>query len=121
MPGERIRFDRRIIDAGIAVALVPVFFLILAVPLPAAGARDGLTTSADLLETLEVLSEGGVPFDPKGFDHWIDADLDGCDTASEVLMAASHPSMIVVEPPCTIVSGSWISLYDLSLHQILRK
>ncbi len=112
MPGERVRFDRRTIEAGIAAALVPVFFLGLAGPLPAVSARDGLTTSADLLETLEVRPEAGVPLDPKGFGRWIDADRDGCDTANEVLIAASHPSMIVVEPPCTIISGSWISLYD---------
>lgn len=84
----------------------------LAVPVPAVGFPGGITFSEDLLETLEVRAEDTAPFDPKSFEQWVDADADGCDTASEVLIAASHPSMIVVEPPCTILFGNWNSPYD---------
>lgn len=116
MPGNPLQQKRRFIRPLIASALVPVFLVGLAVPVPALSFRSGLTTSTDLLDTLEVRPEATVPFEADGFERWIDADADGCDTAREVLIAASHPSMIVVEPPCTVAAGSWHSLYDNSFE-----
>lgn len=41
------------------------------------------------------------------FQHWIDADGDGCDTRDEVLQQESKTKI-----SCDLVGGSWISSYD---------
>ena len=45
------------------------------------------------------------------FNHWIDEDIDGCDTRAEVLIAEA-----VVKPKvgkkCVLTGGKWLSAYD---------
>jgi putative cell wall-binding protein len=45
------------------------------------------------------------------FQHWIDADNDGCDTRREVLIAESTTS-VTIGSGCAISGGTWLSLYD---------
>jgi Protein of unknown function (DUF1524) len=45
------------------------------------------------------------------FNHWIDADGDGCDTRDEVLIAEADDSP-TVGPGCSLTGGRWYSYYD---------
>lgn len=47
------------------------------------------------------------------FEHWVDADHDGCDTRREILIRQST-SQIVPGPGCDVGPGSgwWLSIYD---------
>jgi hypothetical protein len=103
---------RRFINLGIAAFLVPVFLVLPIVPANALNVRAGHASSKELLNTLELREEARVPYDAGSFEYWTDADGDGCDSASEALIAASHPSFLVVEAPCKVVSGSWFSPYE---------
>ncbi len=65
---------------------------------------------ADLLATLKISPEFESGYDRDLFQHWIDADSDGCNTRREVLIVES-----VVEPQIDdrcAVYGSWVSEYD---------
>lgn len=53
--------------------------------------------------------EGGYSRDL--FDHWIDADGDGCDTRREVLIEESLRP-VTVGPGCFLEGGEWYSPYD---------
>ncbi|QJW35326.1 cell wall-binding repeat-containing protein [Cellulosimicrobium protaetiae] len=69
-------------------------------------------TAADLPGLIAVAAETTSPaYDRERFEHWIDADGDGCNTRYEVLVAEA------VTPPavsgsCTLTGGSWVSVYD---------
>lgn len=69
--------------------------------------RTDLSPS-ELLDSLEVKAEtASGTYSRSLFEHWIDADGDGCDTRVEVLQEES------VKPiGCNLKGGSWISLYD---------
>ncbi|HEV3362944.1 MAG TPA: HNH endonuclease family protein [Acidimicrobiia bacterium] len=46
------------------------------------------------------------------FDHWVDADHDGCDSREEVLIAESRSPAQVDPYGCKVVEGDWHSIYD---------
>ena len=50
-------------------------------------------------------------YDRDLFNHWIDADSDGCDTRDEVLIEESTTS-ISVGASCTLSGGQWLSPFD---------
>ncbi len=50
-------------------------------------------------------------YDRDLFNHWIDADGDGCDTRDEVLIAESVDP-VNIGPGCSLSGGRWISVYD---------
>lgn len=61
-----------------------------------------------LLGTLKVKAESGSSsYERDFFQHWIDADGDGCDTRDEVLQQESKTKI-----DCGLAGGSWISAYD---------
>jgi hypothetical protein len=66
---------------------------------------------ADLLAKLSIDTEYPEGYDRDLFDHWIDADSDGCNTRREVLIAESL-SRLEIASGCDIVGGSWLSVYD---------
>ncbi|QZY30314.1 HNH endonuclease family protein [Nocardioides coralli] len=63
-----------------------------------------------LLDELPVAPEARAGFDRAHFEHWVDADGDGCDTRREVLLQeATAPRL---RGGCIFRSGSWHSWYD---------
>ncbi|MFD7408750.1 HNH endonuclease family protein [Streptomyces sp. NPDC059866] len=60
---------------------------------------------------LPVAEEDRTGYDRDLFNHWIDADRDGCSTRAEVLLeeATTAPS---VSRRCTLNGGEWYSWYD---------
>jgi hypothetical protein len=71
---------------------------------------DDLTPTdvAALLAELPVREERGLGLPADAFGPWVDADADGCDTRSEVLLAESVADP-TVDPDCTVVAGEWES------------
>jgi hypothetical protein len=60
---------------------------------------------------LPVATEVRTGYDRALFQHWIDADGDGCSTRNEVLLAeADDPP--TVSGTCTLSGGRWFSYYD---------
>ena len=60
---------------------------------------------------LSVATEVRTGYDRALFQHWIDADGDGCSTRNEVLLAeADDPP--TVSGTCTLSGGRWFSYYD---------
>lgn len=80
----------------------------------AGGGGGGLDTEAtpvtELLTQLPTSAEHTTGYDRYNFNHWIDADSDGCDTRAEVLIAEST-TIARVGAQCA-VSGTWLSWYD---------
>lgn len=78
---------------------------------PEAVAGGATTTAESLLSQLQVAAPSTQTYDRSYFTHWIDADSDGCDTRSEVLIAESLVPA-TVGPGCTVMAGQWYSWYD---------
>lgn len=81
---------------------------------PGAG-DDGSGSAADAdtadapadLDRLVVAPEGGEEgYDRELFEHWVDADGDGCDTRCEVLEEERRTDL------AGLPDGGWLSLYD---------
>lgn len=72
-----------------------------------------LTTGSILsqLAALPVQAEHTEGYDRDLFQHWIDADTDGCDTRAEVLEAESLGPVTKGEG-CLVLTGRWYSSYD---------
>ncbi|MGZ6214240.1 MAG: HNH endonuclease family protein, partial [Candidatus Limnocylindria bacterium] len=66
---------------------------------------------AQLLAMLATAPEHRAGYDRSLFRHWIDADLDGCDTRREVLIAEAILPPIV-GGGCSLTGGMWLSAYD---------
>jgi hypothetical protein len=65
-------------------------------------------TYKQLLGLLKIKAEaGGDTYERSLFQHWVDADGDGCDTRDEVLQQESKTKI-----DCGLAGGSWISAYD---------
>lgn len=79
-------------------------------PTEAASDLDGDTVLEYLLANLEIEPEFPSGYDRDLFDHWIDADSDGCNTRREVLIQESI-SQISIGARCA-VSGEWWSAFD---------
>ncbi|WP_131770269.1 HNH endonuclease family protein [Candidatus Protofrankia californiensis] len=60
---------------------------------------------------LPVTAENRTGYTRETFEHWVDADTDGCTTRSEVLIAeaVTAPS---VGAGCRLTGGAWRSYYD---------
>ncbi|GIE34639.1 hypothetical protein Ait01nite_076840 [Actinoplanes italicus] len=80
----------------------------------AAGPAQAATVSQPLrtmVANLPVAAEIRTGYDRDLFNHWIDADGDGCNTRYEVLIAeaATKPT---VGSGCALSGGRWLSYYD---------
>ncbi|MFK4801699.1 HNH endonuclease family protein [Streptomyces sp. MPA0124] len=84
-------------------------------PAHAAPAADPGTSHTlpvrSLLAVLPVKDETRTGYQRDAFKHWIDADKDGCNTRSEVLLeeAVNAPERT---GRCTLTGGTWYSPYD---------
>lgn len=77
-----------------------------------AAADAATTTAADLPALLTVAAETSTPkYDRARFEHWIDADGDGCNTRYEVLIEEST-TPVSAGAGCSLVGGTWVSPYD---------
>lgn len=66
-----------------------------------------------ILVGLRVAPEGArTGYSRNLFNHWIDADKNGCDTREEVLRAESRSQAQVDPVGCKVLAGDWYSLYD---------
>ena len=67
--------------------------------------------NSDETDSIQFAEEYVGGYDRKLFNHWIDADKDGCDTRKEVLIAEA-----TVKPKigakCVLSGGTWLSSYD---------
>lgn len=64
-----------------------------------------------LLAGLNIEPEVISGYDRDLFKHWIDADRDGCNARSEVLLIESLTA-VTLGDRCKVESGSWLSRYD---------
>jgi len=65
----------------------------------------------EVLDTIPVLLERQAGYDRDLFPTWSRAGDPGCDVRDVVLIAESR-TPVDRRPPCTIVSGTWVSAYD---------
>lgn len=76
-------------------------------PPPAEGTAPPVPEAAALVDQLTVAPEASDDgYDRELFDHWVDADGDGCHTRCEVLAAERRTDLP------GLPEGGWLSLYD---------
>jgi len=81
------------------------------VPSPLADGTSVTGTAPELLDLLTVAIEEPEGYDRDLFEHWIDADGDGCDTRREVLIAESLTT-VSVGSGCSLSGATWSSAFD---------
>jgi hypothetical protein len=88
------------------------FLLALLVGAPAVASAEQYSAPLQTaVADLPVATEVRTGYDRALFQHWIDADGDGCSTRNEVLLAeADDPP--TVSGTCTLSGGRWFSYYD---------
>ena len=64
-----------------------------------------------VLSSIRVENENGSGYDRSLFEHWIDADGNGCNTRYEVLIRDSD-TRPTVSSSCSLSGGKWYSAYD---------
>lgn len=75
-------------------------------------ATAAATIAADLPGLLRQAPETSTPaYNRDRFEHWIDADGDGCNTRYEVLIEEST-TPVTVGAGCSLTGGTWVSPYD---------
>lgn len=80
--------------------------------LVAAPATADVVTAAQLPALLSSVAETTTPaYNRDRFEHWIDADGDGCNTRYEVLIEESL-TPVTVGAGCTLTGGTWVSVLD---------
>lgn len=100
--------------AAIAVTLVAASGLAVVTDVATAPPAEAAVVKKRLVgltKALKVSREVRTGYDRDKFNHWTDADSDGCNTRYEVLIAEAS-----VEPPvgsgCVLSGGRWFSYYD---------
>ena len=75
------------------------------------GSEGAVAELLSRLEALAVQPERRSGYDRDLFDHWVDADGDGCDARREVLIAEAI-EVPRVGSSCALSGGQWFSVYD---------
>jgi subtilisin-like proprotein convertase family protein len=91
-----------------AAVLAGLGIVALASPANAATVSSPLRT---MIANLPVATEVRTGYDRDLFNHWIDADADGCNTRYEVLIAEAVTAP-TVGSSCSLTGGRWYSYYD---------
>jgi hypothetical protein len=98
---------RNLIGKALPITLALVLALTSATPASAISPKQAVSFTK-LLGLLKVKAESGSStYERTYFQHWIDADGDGCDTRDEVLQQESK-----TKTDCGLAGGSWVSAYD---------
>jgi putative cell wall-binding protein len=98
--------------SSLAILTLPALLLPLLIATPVGAATlSGQVPASQVLAQLVTAGPSTATYDRAYFEHWIDADGDGCNTREEVLIAESTTSA-VVGSGCTVASGTWTSWYD---------
>jgi hypothetical protein len=101
------RSFRRILAASTASVVATAGLVAGALPASAASAPP-----VDLLRQLVVEPESNSPaYERDRFEHWVDANRDGCDTRREVLKQESAVPARQGSRSCSL-TGQWVSYYD---------
>jgi uncharacterized protein DUF1524 len=91
---------------------LPVAAALTVQPAPAAEAAESYSAPfLTAISDLPVASEVRTGYDRTLFNHWIDADGDGCSTRNEVLIAEADDP-VTVGSGCSLSGGRWFSYYD---------
>ncbi len=69
-------------------------------------------TLAAAIAALPVARERRRGYDRDLFEHWVDADGNGCDTREEVLLVENRSPEARLGDDCALVDGRWRSYYD---------
>ncbi len=102
---------RRPLHLRVLVILAAALLLVVTVALPAGAVTKVTGTPLQLLARLSTAAEHYWGYDRAKFEHWIDADGDGCDTRDEVLVNESTRA-VTIGSGCAIRGGKWYSAYD---------
>ncbi|GAB7039424.1 MULTISPECIES: proprotein convertase P-domain-containing protein [Catenuloplanes] len=96
------------LSAALVIAAAGLLTVVVASPAQAAAVSQPLRT---MVANLPVATEVRTGYDRDLFNHWIDADGDGCNTRYEVLIAeaTTAPS---VGSGCALSGGRWTSYFD---------
>ncbi|WP_067439214.1 HNH endonuclease family protein [Nocardioides jensenii] len=90
----------------------PLVLAALLIGLPVTAYADDYSAPLETaVSDLPVQTEVRTGYDRSKFNHWVDADGDGCSTRNEVLLEEAD------DPPtrsgtCTLSGGRWYSYYD---------
>jgi len=79
---------------------------------PIAAEPGAQVAVSDLFSELVTTTDSTATYDRSLFQHWVDADGDGCDTRQEVLIAESTVPVTMASSGCSVTSGKWDSWYD---------
>ncbi|MDT0156762.1 cell wall-binding repeat-containing protein [Microbacterium sp. ARD32] len=102
--------DFVMLNRVLASALSAAVVVAASVTAPAASAA--VTTASDLTSLLSVAAADTThSYERSAFEHWIDADGDGCNTRYEVLITAST-TPVTIDDRCRLSGGTWVSAYD---------
>jgi hypothetical protein len=99
---------RRLLTAALTTALVPLG--LVAVPAPAHAAEYSAPLATAIAD-LPGATEDRTGYSRDEFNHWVDADGDGCDTRDEVLIEEADDP-VSVGSGCSLSGGRWYSYYD---------
>ncbi|MFJ7782203.1 HNH endonuclease family protein [Streptomyces albidoflavus] len=94
-----------------AVASALLMLPLATAPAGADTAPAAPLTLADAIDQIPRAPESREGYKRTSFKHWTDADRNGCNTRSEVLIVESRVKP-TIEDRCRVVSGEWYSYYD---------
>ncbi len=81
----------------------------------AAFAEDYSAPLTQAISDLPTQTEVRTGYSRDAFNHWVDADGDGCDTRAEVLIEEADDP-VTVGSGCSLSGGRWFSYYDRVSH-----
>lgn len=97
------------------LTVLAVVLVGLVVVQPPAHAATYTAPVTQAVADLPVATENRTGYDRSLFNHWIDADGDGCSTRNEVLIAEADQAPSIGSG-CSLSGGRWFSYYDATSY-----